>query len=284
MRAIAAGDLRVELLDPEDDVARLGPRYAWGAYVWQVYDRHAGPLLSGPEWPHPTPSPFNGQGLPESFRHRTRDGRPLTWDGERGVTLGAGELARRGDDVVVVRPCAWDSTFETCAARFRTRQQAAGWDYALERTVELFGRELRSSTRLTNRGDRPLRLEWFAHPFFPLGRDGLSGIELPAGTALGDNPGFALEGRRLRQKRRFAGAEDGHLDFLRLPAGEPFRCRVDHPVLGGVDYLASFAPSECLVWANGNTVSVEPYKTIDLPPGASEGWHVSYNFGASSGT
>lgn len=284
MPAISSGDLRVDLLDPAADAAKLGPRFAWGGFIWQVHDRRAGPLLTGPEWPHPTPSPFNGQGLPESFRHRTRDGRPHTWDGERGVALGAGELAVRDGAVVVVRPCVWETTLESCAARFRTRQEVAGWDYALERTVELFGRELRSSTRLTNHGARPLELEWFAHPFFPPGPEGLADVEVPAGSRLAENPGFSLEGTRLRQKRPFVGAEDGHLDYLLLPAGEPLRCRVAHPRIGGVAFSTSFAPSECLVWGNGNTFSIEPYRTLEVAPGRSESWDLRYDFGASSGT
>ena len=69
MLSLANRTLRVELLDPADDAARRGPRYCRGGYIWQVHDQQAGPLLTGPEWPHPTPTPFNGQGLPESFRH-----------------------------------------------------------------------------------------------------------------------------------------------------------------------------------------------------------------------
>src|SRR6476661_8464504 len=100
--------LRVEVLDPVADSARLGPRYAWGGYVWQVHDRVAGPLLSGPEWPDTAPSAFNGQGLPESFRHRTLEGKPLTWRGEAGVALGAGELrADAFGNATVITPCEW---------------------------------------------------------------------------------------------------------------------------------------------------------------------------------
>lgn len=72
------GSLRVDLLDPTSEASRLGPRFCAGGYVWQVHDDTVGPLLSGPEGPEPEPDPFNGHGLPESFRDRSRSGAPCS--------------------------------------------------------------------------------------------------------------------------------------------------------------------------------------------------------------
>lgn len=111
MLSLANRTLRVELLDPADDAARRGPRYCRGGYIWQVHDATRGPLVSGPEFPHPAPTPFNGQGLPESLRHRTRDGRPLTWRGSEGLGIGIGRLAAgNGNEVRLEEPCAWTVT------------------------------------------------------------------------------------------------------------------------------------------------------------------------------
>lgn len=279
MREIAHGDLRAEILDPVADRARLGARYAWGGFIWQVHHRLAGPLLTGPEWPGASPIPFNGQGLPESFRHKTRDGRPLMWRGERGLALGAGELATVGGQLQVVAPCEWTLTEFACGIRFRTRQDALGWSYQLERTIECVGHELRSSTRLTNLGSSLLQLEWFAHPFFAL-TEGLIEMQLPPATRLPENPGFSLVDGRLRQKRRFVGKDDGHFDVLTLPAGEPLRCRLSHPRLAGIEFATSFVPTECVIWGNGNTFSIEPYLALSIEPGATENWHLTYDFGA----
>lgn len=281
MRELAVGDFRVEVLDPATDQARLGPRFAWGGYIWQVHHRSAGPLFTGPQWPSEFPLPFNGQGLPESFRHKTRAGAPLTWRGDRGLALGAGEIATADGELRVVRPCAWEFRQETCGLRARTRQAAIGFDYSLERTVELLGGELRSTTRLVNHATDTLALEWFAHPFFAL-TDGVIELELPDGTTLAENPGFSLERGRLRQKRRFVGADDGHFDLLRLPPDRPLRCRVSHPRLTHIDFATSFAPSECVIWGNGHTFSIEPYLALTLAPGESREWNLSYCFGSSS--
>jgi hypothetical protein len=281
MTSLASGDLRVELLDPTTDQARLGPRFCWGGFIWQVHHRVAGPLFTGPEWPEPTPLPFNAQGLPESFRHKTRAGRPLTWQGDRGVALGAGELVPAEGQPRVVTPCTWTVTEFACGARFRTVHSAAGFEYELERTVELLGDELRSSSRLVNRSERALTLEWFAHPFFAL-TAGRIALQVPTGAQLPENPGFALSAGRFTQRRDFHGKDDGQLELLTLPPGEPLTCRVAHPRLTHIDFATSFAPSEIVVWGNGNTFSIEPYLALHLAPGESRAWHLSYRFGSIS--
>ena len=131
MLHLANAHLRLDVLDPADatDAARLGPRFCAGGFIWQIHDLTAAPapvpLLAGPEYPSPTPTPFNAQGLPESFRHRTRDGAPLTWNGQRGVALGAGALtADASGQVTLTEPCKWTLTPSTDHLIFQTRQAA----------------------------------------------------------------------------------------------------------------------------------------------------------------
>ncbi|ACB76191.1 hypothetical protein [Opitutus terrae] len=279
MLQIANDHLRVDLLDPVVDRERLGHRYCAGGYIWQVHDPRSGPLLAGPEWPKPAPGAFNGQGLPESFRHRRRSGEPLTWSGNRGVALGAGELALLVDSSVsLAQPCEWQVALAPAHAVFSTRQQAVGIHYRLERTVQLVARTLLSTTRVTNHGTSAFPVEWFAHPFFALTAGQIS-AEVPAGSVLVKNPAFALASRTLTQLRVFRDEKDGHLDTLRLPADQPLVVRLNHPKLSGIDFRTSFAPSECLIWGNSNTFSIEPYHAFELGPGAAREWSVGYDFG-----
>ncbi len=276
--------LRLDILDPIADAARLGPRYCWGGYVWQVHHHAAGALLVGPEWPHAAPTAFNGQGLPESFRHRALDGRPFTWRGDSGVALGAGSLrAESSGDVALVAPCVWQVVHEATRVIFSTRHAAAGFNYELTRTLELRGAELQSSTRLVNASsDTRLTLEWFAHPFFPL-VGGVVDAEVPAGSTIELNAGFALHGRRVTQHRRFLRQDDGHMErSLRLPTGQPFVATLAHPGVGSVTFATSFAPSACVIWGNDRTFSFEPYLALDLAPGDERAWHLTYRFGAAS--
>ncbi len=286
MLTLANAELTVDLLNPAAEHARLGPRFCWGGFIWQVHDRSVGTLLTGPEWPDVSPQPHNGQGLPESFRHSTTTGQPLLWDGSVGLAPGAGALGRDAQGAVIVtEPCAWQVEQEPARAVFRTEQVVGRWSYALERIIELRGRRLVSRSRLTNRGTDPLKLEWFAHPFFALQGDGLLRATLPPDVSLADNPGYLLSNGELTLRRAYVGVHDGHLVHLGLPADKPFVVTVSHPKLTAVRFATDFAPFKCVLWANGNTLSFEPFLELALGPGESRAWTLTYDFGPpSSGT
>ena len=161
---------------------------------------------------------------------------------------------------------------------FRTEQRMLGYDIALTREIQLRGRTIHSISRLTNRAAQPLSLEWFPHPFFAL-TDRLIEAEVPPACRLADNPGFSLEGRRLASRKRFDGDRDGHMDFLLLPPGVTVQARLSHPRLQWVDFSTSYAPSECVIWGNGNTFSIEPYLAAVLASGETREWSVTTGFG-----
>lgn len=273
--------LRVAVLDPTDptDVARQGTRYCHGGYVWQVFDGANLPLLSGPEYPRPEPSVFNGQGLPESFRHRKRNGTPLTWAGDTGLGIGIGTLVAPVVDAVEIQNlCAWSVVRSPDQLGFQTRQTVAGFACELTRLVKLLDRTIGSYSQLTNVGDRPLELQWFAHPFWPL-TQGRARITLPAGTTLPENPGFAVAtDGTLSFVRPFTGKDDTQFSLLALPPNQPLSLTLDHPHLARVSFETSFVPDECPVWANAHTISVEPYLNLCLAPGETRRWHVKHTF------
>ena len=279
MITLANAELSLQLIDPVADRDRLSSRYCWGGYIWQVFDAAGQALVTGPEWPNPTPRPFNGQGLPESFRFRRRSGEALTWNGREGVHLGGGRLGLDDKgEAVVVEPCVWTLERATDRLTFRTEQRMLGYDTALTREIQLRGRTIHSISRLTNRAGQPLSLEWFPHPFFAL-TDRLIEVEVPPACRLADNPGFSLDGRRLASRKRFDGDRDGHMDFLLLPPGVTVQARLTHPRLQWVDFSTSYAPSECVIWGNGNTFSIEPYLAATLAPGETREWSVTTAFG-----
>ncbi len=284
MLTLADAGLRVDVLDPSasEELPRQGLRFCRGGYIWQIHDDRLGALLSGPEYPAPAPIPFNGQGLPESFRHRTREGRPLTWRDGEGLAPGIGRLGldARGEPVLVA-PCAWTITALPGQLVFQTRDAGAGLDYELTRQLELRDRVLHSRNQLTNTGRRALQLQWFAHPFWPL-REGQARLQLPAGARLAENPGFTVDPTgTLSFHRPFRTAEDQQFALLELPSALPLTLTLDHPQLPRVEFGTSFAPDECPVWANARTISVEPYLTLDLAPGATRHWELRHAFPCS---
>lgn len=271
-------ELRVDLLDPVADAARQGTRYCWGGYIWQVHDRRLGPLLAGPEWPHPAPSAFNGQGLPESFRHRTRDGKPLTWRGAEGIGIGIGALASDpAGAVTLVEPCAWTVAAVPGALTFVTRHAAAGFSYRLVRRIALEGRTVTSTTEFTAERPGPIDFQWFAHPFFALSQGRIE-AQLPAGCTLRDNPGFEMSGDTLRCRRAFEAGDPGEFALLATPAGKNFRTTLTHPRLARVAFAGDFAPDECPVWANAHTFSIEPYRHLCSRNDETLRWALTYSF------
>jgi hypothetical protein len=280
MITFANASLRLELLDPVADRARLGPRFCAGAYVWQIHDRDAGPLLSGPEGPEPHPDPFNGHGLPEAFRHSNRQGRPLDWHGGRALVPGVGLVGRNAaGPIAILEPSPWTLT-PLAAGHCYTSAMAEGpRAHELERRLTLVDRVLTSETRLSNTGRLPLPYEWFAHPFFALGAIGVVETRLPPDTRLTPNPGYTLAEGVLRFQRAFVGKDDGHFDLLLLPPGRRLQAELTHPRLAWLRFATSFAPDECPIWANGHTFSIEPYRRGELAPGESLGWNLVYQFG-----
>jgi hypothetical protein len=272
--------LRVVLLDPEADRELLGTRFCSGGYIWTVEDATAGPLLSGPEGSEHSPHPFNGRGLPEAFRHRTRAGQPLTWNGDRALAPGIGVVARDDQDQLrLLSSCTW--TIEQYQDRmvFTTEQQEGNRGYTLSRMVQIVDRDVLSVTRFSNVGQTVLALQWFAHPFFMLDPIGRTTAELPIGTRISDNSVFHLEGNTLRMRRHFDGQHDGEFAQLHLPRDHKLHTRISHPLVGSVRFETSFVPSECPIWANGHTFSIEPYQTLQLEPIESRQWTLRYRFG-----
>lgn len=280
MLQIANRELRVEVLDPTRDADLLGPRFCAGAFVWQIHDHQAGPLLSGPEGPEPKPDPFNGHGLPEACRDRSRSGHKWLWQGDEGFAPGVGTLGRGEDGVIITQPTTWHLDIGPTRAEFRSRHQAAGYDAELVRTLDLDGRTLRSSSELIYHGSDRMELEWFAHPFFALDDAGMMTVTLPESAHIPAESGFNLVGRSLTPARRYHGAEDGAFVLLEGVSKAPLRVSISHPALpNGIQFSTDFTPSECPIWMNGFTFSIEPYQKLELATGESRTWELKYLFG-----
>ena len=287
MLHLANRELALAILDPTDpaDLARQGWRYCHGGYVWQVTDATLGPLVTGPSYPS-EPAVYDGQGLPESFRHTRRDNLSrLTWRGDAGVAIGAGTItanpdpkAPAPDSVRLGERCQWAVTPAADHVIFQTRQTAAGISYELSRKIELAGRTVTSFTQLTNVGDTPLALQWFPHPFWAL-TEQRAKMQLPAGTTVPENSVFmiAADGA-LTFKRPFGPKPDNQFALLTLPPKTPLTLSLNHPKLARVTFEVSYVPEECPIWGNGHTLSVEPYLGLTIQPGETRHWFARHGF------
>jgi len=284
MLTLSLNSLAVDILNPADarDRGRMGTRYCWGGYIWQVTDEHAGPLLAGAEWPDPAPLPFNGQGAPESFRHaELGNDKPLILENGRGFIIGVGEVAPGlNDELAVTKPCSWSVTRSAAAIDFFTVQTGGAYGCRLSRRITLEGRSLISYTKIINTGTRPLPVHWFAHPFFAL-TNGLVSCGIPRSWDMAPNVGFGFDAeRRIGMLRHFKDKDDGHFEKLIVGAKTPLRASVSHPRLSKLFFSTDFTPDACPIWGNSNTWSIEPYIMTELSPGASRAWTLTYEFGA----
>ena len=276
MLEITNNELTATLLDPVDDRDRLGPRYCWGGYLYQLRDSEGRELFSGPEYPD-RPTVFNGQGAPEVFCYQNyRTGAPINMNDNRGIILGIGSFDAIEDEPVLQDLCEWQCDVRDSSCTMTTEHAAYGWSYGLERTWELQGRTAISSSCVENRGDKPLEVLWFPHPFFPLVDGGMEfQINLP--LDMEENPGFRKEGDRISMIPDFDWVT-GRLEWLQGDFAGPLEAVWQHPVTGTVTMAADIAIAHLPLWANAHTISLEPYSYYQLEPGDSCKWSIRYRF------
>jgi hypothetical protein len=272
-------NLTIDILDPVADRARLGSRYCAGGYVWQVTDRAHGPRLVGPEWPHPEPDPFNGQGLPDAFE--TAPGADDVPVGGEVLVLGVGMVRRDSETPYHPRKnphvaswATWEVETSPDRITMRTQQAHRDWAFTLTRTVALEGRTLAIGARIQNTG-APLPLRWFAHPFFPRTPDDRYCRFAPP-AALPDNPAYTRDADGwVHMRTDYDWAKGGWFQPLEIAAGEPLTGE-QHTPAGLVRVTCDFPVASLPIWANDRTFSWEPYLDTTVAPGAEVTWGMRY--------
>lgn len=293
MIELANSQLKVSLLDPVADQARLGSRYVCGGYIWQVSDAAKGDLLAGPAYPK-EPSPFDGQGLPEVFeialgQHRAKVGDDV-W------AIGVGRVKRESpvkpfhvrDNRKAAEFARWEISRGNAEVTMASDQSFQEWALRITRRVSLEGRDVTSTTVVDNRGGAELPLRWFAHPFFPHAGSTGAGLEccgfsqeanfityLPEAGGFG---GFQWNERGYVERKESFDWKQGCFQLLNLPFGAPLDVYQRHPLLGEVRVECRFPVAWMPIWANERTFSFEPYFHTVLPPGGRSEWSIRYRF------
>jgi hypothetical protein len=271
MYTLANDSLEISILDPIADRERFGVRYCTGGYIFQVTDARLGPLMSGPTYPD-TFNWFDGQGIPDAFNLC-----PLTDPASSepvALILGIG-LCNTVDREVVTF-CEWDVSEQGNSITMLTAHTYASYDVALERTVTLSQRTIRSFTCVTNRGKQPIPMRWFPHPFYPQPEtDELLKLNLPLGPI--DHEAYRM-------------GDNGFICRKGWPWGKGYYLPLDHsgtsnltllqkhPKLGLVAAMCSFAPTYFPIWGNPRTFSWEPFFERTIGMGQTVDWYIDYEF------
>jgi hypothetical protein len=285
MLHIEGSGLRVSLLDPAADQARLGSRYCSGGYIWQVTDSQKGDLLSGPAYPA-EPPPFDGQGLPEVFeialgQHRAKVGEDV-------YVIGVGRVKRESpvkpfhvrDNRKTSEYAAWKVESGNTEVTMTSEQSFQEWALKIIRKVSLEGRTVVSATSVINRGGVDLPLRWFAHPFFPHAGLECFGFSREATFAayVPEAGGFQWNARGFVERKASHDWKKGCYQLLSLPFGFPVDVYQRHPLLGEIKVECRFPLAWLPIWGNERTISFEPYHHTVVTPGGMAEWSMRYNF------
>jgi hypothetical protein len=262
------GRLKVHVLDPVADRARLGTRYCAAGFVFQVEDFERGghPLLSGPTYPDAY-NLHDGQGAPDAFR-------PALAEDRGAAALGIGIGLIDVDANAVLEAAQWRIGRREAAVTFSTRQAFEGWTFDLERTLTLTGRTLRVETRLANTGKRLVPFQWYPHPFWPVNPTGEC-CRFSVPVTLPDNPGYELLPDGFLRTRA-APPAGGWFLWAGTSADRPVQILQRHPLLGLVAAWTDYVPAKLPVWGNARTFSFEPYCERVVNPGTETSWSITY--------
>lgn len=275
--------LKISILDPLSDQNRFGSRYCTGGYIWQITDKSLGDLLSGPQFPDPNPTKFDGQGVPEVFE--TAIGQDLAGKNEEVLVIGVGSVLRTSsvqpfhvrDNPVVTKFCDWVVLKDNECCSMNTDQNFKKSSLSLCRKINLCNRTVISSSVLSNTGVEPIPLRWFAHPFFPH-TGNLVCCQFSEDLIVPENPGFVLDQNGYLTMRREYPWVKGLFRALEMEWGEQLLVKQRHPLLSEIEIKMSFPVSRLPVWANANTFSFEPYLNATVLPGEDMRWAIEYRF------
>jgi len=236
--------------------------------IFQI-DDDSGPLLAGPTYPDGF-NWYDGQGIPDSFAPGAL--RAARTPSSHALIPGIGVCDTSARTVLEF--CEWAVSERPGQIGFRSTQTWEDYSFALERTVSLSGRVVRSHTRLANLGSTSVPVSWFPHPFYPLPVEGPlcsfpAPVEVPSGTT-------------------YSVADDGYLRCsdpaalqsiaVRCNGSGPLDVLQHHPSLGLVAARFSFPAAHIVAWANTNTFSFEPYLEQTVGRGMALEWYVEYHF------
>jgi len=270
MITLSNGILDVEMLDPRVGRDRFGTRYCTGGYIFQISDKHHGPLLSGPTYPDSF-NWFDGQGIPDAFNLG-----PLNSSRTPGealiIGIGVCDLPRK----IVQSYCDWNIAPASDRVAFMTEQRYETFALSLARTVSLVGRTVRSHTTLGNTGSAAIPMRWFPHPFYPQpDADELLWVNAPVRWR--DAAGYTRLQNEFIARTHWPWTE-GHYLPLDHDATAPLVLLQRHPRLGIVSAACSYVPGFFPIWGNAITFSWEPFFERMVAPGQHVSWWIDYSF------
>jgi len=312
---INSNNLSVSLLDPREDIDKLGSRYCTGGYIWQIKDGSGHSLLSGPHFPALTPPVFDGQGMPEVFEIPLGGGDESV--GAEVCVIGVGTVKKTSgiepfhprNNPQVITFCSWDIEHGDNYAVMSTKQSYRDKSIELKREVRVDGKQVVSITNVKNTGESEITLRWFSHPFFPLNTNHACGKisqninttpnmrsnatpspneydlkrnsvpkSVPKSKSiLPQSIGYRMDNDGTIFMKEDYDWKKGLFQLLDVPETK-LSFDIPHPVCESIKIECGYDVIRCALWANANTFSFEPFLQRILKAGEAHEWQVSACF------
>lgn len=268
-----------------------GPRFDWSGQIAQAtWKGHTffGKLRTKDD---PTGGDTNASGPAGEFGMAGPQSYEEAEVGRTFLKIGVGRLRKAEDreyhfnrEYEIVEPGEWEIDRADDAIEFRQSMSDRGWGYAYTKRLELLDEEpgFRIVHTLENTGERELDTTHYSHNFIriddtPIG-DGYT-VELPfeveGQVKPGDGTGVEgnaitfrepLSGSFFAALEGFEGADDNHARVINTKTG------------AGVEIDGDAAPVMYNLYAEKTAFCPEPFIGIQLEPGRSKTWTITYTF------
>ena len=283
MLIIENEQIRVEVIDPNNHQGLIGSRYCTGGQIFQVVDKLKGNLLSGPTFAK-SYNPFDAQGLPDAFDAYPNLGSAAMGDLVLAIGVGlirytsAIEHSFARENTHVEEPLDWKISQCESAVDFITTHAYEEWSYSLSRKITLNNRQISLVNTLENRGEAPLPISWFAHPFFPHTGDKIVAT-IPARYRLNRFYSLDENGRlKLNMPVNPEGILDTFIEGETEPENQGALICVEHDLVDNIKVDCRFPVARLPFWYNESTFSPEPYFIDELHTKQHKTLEIVYRF------
>ncbi len=160
-----------------------------------------------------------------------------------------------------------------------------GYSYVYEKVLRLEGDSLVIEHTLRNTGREPIATPVYDHNFYmldfqPTGPDVVVRVPFEARAIAPRNDLAQIQDRELRFTRQLDMDESAYLEIAGYgPTAADYDIRVENRRTGAAVRQTSDRPlSKLMFWARRSTVCPEPYIDLDIAPGASASWRITWEF------
>jgi hypothetical protein len=166
-------------------------------------------------------------------------------------------------------------------------KDVAGYSYVYEKTVRLVkGKpQMVLEHKLKNTGKKAITTDVYNHNFFmidnqPTGPEMVVKFAFPATTTV-ESPLATIKGQQVEFTREFTSRESVHLGEIQghSQSLKDYDFQIENKKTGaGVRIMADKPVSKIVFWSSATTQCPEPYIDIDLLPGKTFTWVITYDF------